>query len=256
MSLSYVVMLSLALVASVMLVMLVNNAAEHARLRRLRRAFEAAEKAKAVRNLSSGFPAQLMTAELKSFLVRVELGYCEIQIRNAGERATVKSRVRELKAAMSDDAPFLRENVAVSIPSAENLVVVKGYIQSLQQIIRAAYLSNLISHDDASRWVPRLRKMLVQVNLDFFTSSASHELRSGFPLKARQVLVRGLNYIEALPNQHLYAAELLQFRAALENAEQRAREQGVAARESGDSILGQLLDQMASDESKELKHVF
>ena len=256
MSLSYIVMLALALVAAVMIVVLVNNAAEQARLKRLRLAYEAAEKAKVVQNLSLKFPAQLMPAELKSFLAKIELGYCEIQARNAGDRTPLKSRITELKAAVSDVTPFLRENVSVSISSAESLAVVKGHIQTLQQVIQLAYSESLIGHDEASRWVPRLRKMLVQANLDLFTSTASHELRIGFPRKAKLILERGVKYIEALPSQHLYAAELLQFRAALENAEQRALEQDAAVRESDDSNLEQLLDQMATDESKELKRAF
>lgn len=256
MDLTYIVMLVVAMIAAGMIVVMINNAAEQSRLKRLRLAYEAAEKAKVVRSLSLKIPGQMMSVELKTFLTKLELSYFQIQLKYSSDRTRLKARVNELNAALTDIKSLLRENIPVAISSREVLEGVRGQIASLQGVIKTAYGGQIITHEEATRWVPRLRKMLVQTNLDLFTASASHEMHLGFPRKAKLVLEQAVKFIQALPNSHLYAAELLQFKAALESAEKAALEIDAAARAAGDSNLEQLLDQMSHDESSDLKRAF
>lgn len=213
-----IVILILVGVVTLFLIGYLNHVLEKNKLDKARRKAELIDRQRRCANLSESLPGQLMTVELKQLLNRLELHFID-QLRVIEKHdPKYKLHAEELRQliAKADDLPI--KNPPLTIITDEQAKDVRFQLESLQtQIIRAVE-EKLIPANQGKQWLVKIKQMLVNVYIDYFSNLGRQLLSQNQPGKARLVFERAVQYLKKQKDINLYQQQLKQFEALLTRA--------------------------------------
>src|SRR5690554_551855 len=218
MSSTTIFILIIAGILALLIIGYINHSLERSKLERARRKADLADRCRRCANLSTGLPSQLMTADLKQLLSRLELHYTEqLQVFDRHD-TKLKQRADELRQLLEKGAEIPIDNLPVKVSTDQQAKEVRFQLEGLQaQIVRATE-DKILTVAVGKQWLDQLKHMLVTVYIEYFTTVGQQLLSQNRPAQARLAYERAVQYLKKQPDRALYKTALDQFAAQLENA--------------------------------------
>ena len=198
------------------IIVYISHALEKAKLNKARLKADLVDRIKRCERLVVQLPGQFMSLELKSLLQRIQLSYLEQLARIDRGAPNVQSQISALRNPL--DASRI-DNAVVHVRSNE---IAKGLRFQLEgsnaQIVHAGQQS-ILSRSETVKWTNEVRKMLISLNLELFSSLGTNALRLKQGGQAKLAFERGLQYLSKLPERDHYQAERHKFEEQLKVAD-------------------------------------
>ncbi len=202
-----------------LVIVYINQLVERNRLEKARLKAELSDRRQRCQQLSDTFPGQLMSAELKALLARLELAAGERLLKLDKGNEALRNRLQDLQAELHKGEPIEVRNPPRQILSEAQAKETRFMLEDLHaQIVRAAR-EGLLAQDEARRWVREVQHLLVRLHIDYFNALGRQALQQNLPQRARLAFERAINYIRKQPSPGEYQSQLRQLEAALAHAD-------------------------------------
>lgn len=255
MSSTTIVMLIFAGIAALFSIGYVNHLLEKTKLDKARRKAELVDRHRRCANLSSSLPGQLMTADLKQLLNRLELHVIEqLKVIDRHE-PKYKLRADDLRQLMAKAGDLSVTNPHVKIISDEQTKDVRFQLESLQAQIVRAVEEKVLSNAQGKQWLAQIRHMLVIVYIEYFNNIGRQQLEQNRASQARLVFERAVQYLKKQKDPTPYKQQLTQFKALFERANVLVLEQ-TGPQPDQASELTEGLAMQSQEEDWKKKHIY
>lgn len=259
MSSTIIVALIFAGIFALLIIGYINHHIEKSKLERARRKVDLAERYRRCANLSAALPGQLMSAELKALLSRLELHYLEQLLTIEGKDAKLKARAEQLRALVNGKGDSADEagitNPPLKITTDEQAKDVRFQLEGLQAQIVRGVQEKVLSTAQGKEWLGRLRHMLATVYIEYFNNVGQQLLAKNQPAQARLAFERGIQYLKKQNEPNLYKQPLQQFQEQLERANALVLEQTQQKTSQGSTLTAELETQGQQEDWKK-KHIY
>jgi len=250
MSSTTIFILIIAGILALLIIGYINHSLERSKLERARRKADLADRCRRCANLSTGLPSQLMTADLKQLLSRLELHYTEQLQAFDRNDSQLKQRAAELRQMLEQGAEIPLDNLPVKISTDQQAKEVRFQLEGLQaQIVRATE-DKILTVAVGKQWLDHLKHLLVTLYIEYFTTVGQQFLTQNRPAQARLAYERAVQYLKKQADRTLYKTALEQFTAQLENARVLEAEQAEKKAEAITELTSGLESQAEEDWKK------
>ncbi|VVP96592.1 hypothetical protein PS914_03649 [Pseudomonas fluorescens] len=204
-------MITLLVVAGIALLIAIgylSHVVENNKLEKARTRIELNDRLRRCGEITETFPGQLMTAELKLLLTRLELNVCQRLLNLEKSNATMKERIAELNALVAQGESIPVNNPPAPIQTEAKAKDVRFLLEALHgQITRAAH-DGFLPTNEAKRWIREVRHLLALLHIEFFNNLGQHALQQNQPGQARLAFERGVQYLRKQQEPKVYAEQL------------------------------------------------
>ena len=202
----------------------INSSLEKNKMEKARLKADLNDRVRRTSGLSETLPGQLMSPALKLLLSKIELSLGEKLLPLDKGNSTLQGRLEELRGMIAAGESIAVRNPPLAIATEAAAKDVRFQLENLHSQITRAHQGGLLSATDAKQWTDEIRKMLVLVHIEFFTTLGTQALQKGQPRQARLAFERGVQYLQKQPEIALYQAQLLKMQEQLAHASARALE--------------------------------
>lgn len=214
----------------------INSTLEKNKMEKARLKADLSDRIRRASTLSETLPGQLMTPALKLLLSSIELKLGEQLHPLDKSNSSLLGRLSDLRSmiGMGESIPLKNPPQAIATEAAAKEV--RFQLEGLHSQITRAQQDGLLTANDAKQWAAEIRKMLLLVHIEFFSTMGMQALQKNQPRQARLAFERGVQYLQKQPDVASYQAQLQKLQQQLEHANALVLE----------------ADQPAADENSEL----
>ena len=224
------VVISGLVVAALFLVIAIgyaNQIVEKHNLEKARLRADLGDRMRRCATVSDALPGQMMTPQLKTMLSRLELYLCERMLPLDRKNPAHAARMQALNSALGESGEAVPGNPPVQIASEAQAKQIRLLLEDLQAQIVWAAKQRQLDDDSARYWLREVKRLLVQLHVEYFANMGKLALQQRQPNKARLTFERGIQYLRKqpqLPEHQAYIEAFVAHVAAATQAEQERQQ--------------------------------
>lgn len=195
-----------------------NQIVEKHKLERARLRADLSDRIRRCASVCDALPGQMMTPQLKTMLVRLELNLCERMLPLDRRNPVHTARIQTLTSALGEGGEAVAGNPPLQIASEAQAKQIRLLLEDLQALVVWAAKQRQLDEDSAKYWLHEAQRLLVQLHVEYFENMGALALQQRQPHKARLAFERGIQYLRKQPPLPEHQARIKAFVAQVEAA--------------------------------------
>jgi polyhydroxyalkanoate synthesis regulator phasin len=185
----------------------INHMVEQSKLEKARLKADLSDRLRRCADLSESMPGQLMTAQLKLLLSRLQLHFSE-RLLTLDKSAASKARVDELRQLIAQGEAIAVHNPPQPVLNEAKAKEVRFQLENLHGQITRCAKEGVLNSNEGKHWLNEVRHMLAQLHIEFFNNLGQQALQQNHPGQARLAFERGVQYLRKQTDPSRYQAQL------------------------------------------------
>lgn len=232
-----------------------NHWVERKKLETSRRTSELNDRIQRCSGLSDALPGQLMSADLKLMLSRLQLHFVNQLLLLDKKNQGAISRKQALTQQLSLGQDIVLNNPLQAINSEPRGNEVRQQLENLHTLILRSAKDGALSAQEAKHWQGEVQHLLAQMHIELFSSIGRLALQNGQPGRARRAFEQGVQMLHKQPSPERYQRAIEKLQAQLDQANSQLVETSPAPL-AEDSELNAGLKGLETEEDWKKKSIY